>query len=49
MVPTDLHSLAEKYICDSSSRTCIFSENERCYFTGVAMEEFPDDYEDVEY
>ena len=49
MVPTDLHSLAEKYTCDSSSRTCMFSENECCYFTGVTMEEFPDDSDDVEY
>ena len=34
MVPTDPHSLAEKYTCDSSSRTCMFSEKEYCYFTG---------------
>ena len=27
MVPTDPHSLAEKYTCVSSSRTCMFSEN----------------------
>ena len=47
MVPTD--SLAEKYTCDSSSKTCMFSENECCYFTGVTMEEFPDDCDDVEY
>ena len=49
MVPTDPHSLAEKYTSDSSSRTCMFSENECCYFTGVAMEQFPDDCDDVEY
>ena len=49
MVPTDPHSLAEKYTCDSSSRTFMFSENECCYFTGEAMEEFPDDCDDVEY
>ena len=49
MVPTDPHSLAKKYTCDSSSRTCMFSENECCYFTGVTMEEFPDDCDDVEY
>ena len=48
MVPTDPHSLVEKYTCESSSRTCMFSENE-CYFTGVTMEEFPDDCKDVEY
>ena len=48
MVPTDAHSLAEKYTCDSSSRTCMFSENE-CCVTGVTMEEFPDDCDDVEY
>ena len=43
MVSTDPHSLAEKYTYDSSSRTCTFSENECCYFTGVTMEECPDD------
>ena len=48
MVPTDLYSLAEKYTCDSSSRTCMFSEN-ACYFTGVTMPEFPDNCDDVEY
>ena len=49
MVPTDPHSLAEKYTCNSSSRTCMFSENECCHFTGVTMEEFPEDCHDVEY
>ena len=49
MVLTDPHSLAEKYTCDSSSRTCLFSGNECCYFTGVTTEEFPDDCDDVEY
>ena len=49
MVPTDPHSLAEKYAGDSFSRACIFSENEICYFTGVTMDEFPDDCYDVEY
>ena len=44
-----LHLLAEKYTCDSSSRTCMFSENECCYFTGVTMEDFLDDCSDVEY
>ena len=44
-----LHLLAEKYTCDSSSRTCMFSENECCYFTGVTMEDFLDDCNDVEY
>ena len=48
MEPTDPHSLAEKYTCESSSRTCMFSENECCYFTGVTMEEFPGDCDDVE-
>ena len=28
MVPTDPHSLAEKYTCDCSSRIYMFSENE---------------------
>ena len=41
MVRTDPHALAEKYTCDSSSRTCMFSENEYRYFIGVTMEEFP--------
>ena len=27
----------------------MFSENECCYFTGVTMEEFPDDCDDAEY
>ena len=49
MVATDPHSLAEKYTRDSSSRTCMFSENECCYFTVVTMEEFPDECDDVEY
>ena len=49
MVPTDPHSLAEKYTCDSSLRTCMFLENECCYFTGVTMEEFPDDCGDEYY
>ena len=49
MVTTDPHSLTEKYTCDSSSRTWMFSENECCYFTGVTMEKFPDDWDDVEY
>ena len=49
MVPADPHSLAEIYTCDSSSRTCMFSENERCYFTDVTMEEFLDDQVNVEY
>ena len=49
MVPTDPHSLAEIYTCDSSSRTCMFSENECCYFTGVTMEEFLDDCNDAKY
>ena len=49
MVPTDPHSLAEVYTCDSSARTCMFSENEYCYFTGVPVEGFPDDCDDVEY
>ena len=46
---TDPHLLTEKYTCDSSSRTWMFSENECCYFTGVTMEKFPDDSDDVEY
>ena len=49
METTDPHSLTEKYTCDSSSRTCMFSENECCYFTGVTMEESPDDCDDGEY
>ena len=49
MVPMDPHSLAEKYTYNSSSRTCMFSENECCYFTGVTIEEFLDDCDDVEY
>ena len=49
MVPTDAHSLAEKYTCDSSLRTYMFSENKCCYFTGVTMEGFPDDCNDVQY
>ena len=49
MVLADPNSLAEKYTCDSSSRTCMFSENECFYFTGVTLEEFPDDCNDVEY
>ena len=49
MVPTDSHALGETYTCYSSSRTCMFSENECCYFTGVTMEEFPDDCDSVEY
>ena len=49
MVPTDSHALGETYTCYSSSRTCMFSENECCYFTGVTMEEFPDDCDNVEY
>ena len=49
MVLTDPHSLAEKYTYDSSSRTCMFSENECCYFTGVTVEEFSDDCDDIEY
>ena len=49
MVPRDPHSLAEKYTSDFSSRTCMFLENECYYFTGVTMEEFTDDCEDVEY
>ena len=49
MVPTDTHSLAEKYTCDSSSRTWMFSENECCYFTGVTMKEFLNDCNNVEY
>ena len=49
MVPMDPHSLAEKHICDSSSRTFMFSENKCCYFTGVTMEGFPDDWDNVEY
>ena len=49
MVPTDPHSLAEKNTGHFSSRTCIFSENESCYFSGVTMNEFPDDCDDVEY
>ena len=49
MVPTDPDSLAEIYTCDSSSRTCMFSENERCYCTDVTMEEFLDDCVNVEY
>ena len=49
MVPTDPHSLTEKCTGDSSSRTCMFSENECRYFTDVTTEEFPDDGDDVEY
>ena len=49
MVLTDPNLLAEKYTCGSSSRTCMFSENEFCYFTGVTMEKFPDDCDEVEY
>ena len=49
MVPTDSHALSETYTCYSSSRTCLFSENECCYFTGVTLEEFPDDCDNVEY
>ena len=49
MMPTDPNSIAEKYTCDSSSRACMFSGNEYCYFTGVAMEEFLDDCNAVEY
>ena len=49
MLSTDFHSLAKKYTCNFPSRTCMFSENEYCYFAGVTMEEFPDDCDDVEY
>ena len=49
MVPTDPHSIAEKYTYNFPSTTCMFSENECSYFTGVTMEEFPDDLENVEY
>ena len=49
MVPTDPHLSAEKYTCNSSSKTCMFSKNECCYFTGVTTKEFPDDYDDVWY
>ena len=49
METTDPHSLTEKCTCDSSSRTCMFSENECCYFTGVTLEESPDDCDDGEY
>ena len=49
MVLTNPHSLAEKYTCDSSSRTCMFSENECCYFTGVTMKEFSYDCNNVQY
>ena len=49
MVQTDPHSLGEKYTCDSSSRTCMFSENECCYFTVVTMEEFPKYLWQIEY
>ena len=49
MVPTDPHSLAEIYTCDSSSRTCMFSENECCYFTGKTMEQFPGDCDNAGY
>ena len=49
MVPADPHSLPEEYACNSSSRTCVFSENECCYFTGVTMEEFPDGSDNAEY
>ena len=49
MVLTDPNLLAEKYTCGSSSRTCMFSENECCYFTGVTMAKFPDDCDEVEY
>ena len=31
MLPTNPHSLAEKYTYDSSSKICMFSENECCY------------------
>ena len=48
-MPADPHSLAEKHNCDSSARTCMFSRNECCYFTGVTMGKFPDDCDDVEY
>ena len=41
----DPHSLAEKHNCDFSSGTCLFSENECCYFTGVTM----GDCDDVEW
>ena len=30
MLPTNPHSLAEKYTYDSSSKICMFSENECC-------------------
>ena len=49
MVPTDPYSLAEKYTSDSSSRTCMIPESECCYFTGVTMEDIPDDCHNVEY
>ena len=49
MVPMDPHSIAEKYTYNFPSTTCMFSENECSYFTGVTVEEFPDDLEDVEY
>ena len=49
MVPTDPHSLTEKYTSNYSSRTCMFSENECCNFTGVTIEEFLDDCVNVEY
>ena len=48
MVPADPHLLAEKYTCISSSSSNMFSENKCCYFTSVIMEEFLDDYDDVE-
>ena len=49
MVKTNPHSFAEKYTYVSSLRACMFSENECYQFTGVTMEEFPDDCDDVEY
>ena len=46
---TDPNSLVAKYNGNSSSRTCMFSENESCYFTGVTMEEILDDWDNAEY
>ena len=48
-MPVDCHSLAIEYTCNYSSRTCIFSENKCCHFNRVPMEEFPDNWDDVEY
>ena len=49
LIQTNIHSLAEEYSCDSSSKYCMYSTCDECCDTGLRVEDFKDDYTEIQF